>query len=657
MTRRPRRLSLFSTATVAMLVFAACNGAAATPTAAPTAAPTKAPTAAPTAAATAVPTAATTAPPAVTPAATPVVTPEVTPAVTAEPTPEVTPGPTAYPDPIAQPPAMTADATAYPDASYGAVDCAAGTFNGRPYSGNLKLIKAVDAKTVEFSFCNPDVAFLSQIAFNSLAIDDTAYLLAHMADGSILRAPNGTGPYKFVSWDTGTRIDLARNDDYWGTKALTPKLEFQWSDQSAARLLALQSTTAGVDGIDNPGKADLPAIEGDKDLKFYQRPGLNTFYLGFNNTIKPFDNLKVRQALAMGIDRQQIVDNFYPPGSEVAKFFTPCAIPDACGGDPWYTFDATAAKALLTEGLAEENLTPETWSPKIQFRDADRSYVSGQPVIADEIVSQLKVNLGVTATTDKQDSGTFLDNNAAGKLDGIFMLGWGADFPDASNFLDYHFGPGSGKKFGDPIPDLVAAIKQGDQTPDDAARTAAYTTANNLIKSNVVAIFIAHGGSGTAFKADVKGAYAAPLEENFATVQPADRDTLVFMQNKEPLSTYCGDESDGETLRVCNQIKESLYSYGGETGLDPTPALSTGCTANADLTVWTCALREGVKFHDGSDFTADDVINSFALQWDALNPLHVGRTAAFEYWGALIGQGTLNPPGPCGLPNTDPCAP
>ncbi len=37
----------------------------------------------------------------------------------------------------------------------------------------------------------------------------------------------------------------------------------------------------------------------------------------------------------------------------------------------------------------------------------------------------------------------FLDNNAGGKLDGFFMLGWGADFPDASNFLDYHFGPGA----------------------------------------------------------------------------------------------------------------------------------------------------------------------------------------------------------------------
>ena len=103
------------------------------------------------------------------------------------------------------------------------------------------MITAPDAKTVEFDFCNPDVAFLSQIAFQALAIDDAGYLIANMGTtsgtGAILNTPNGTGPYKFVSWDKGTRMDFAANPTYWGTKALTPNLELQWSDQSAARLV------------------------------------------------------------------------------------------------------------------------------------------------------------------------------------------------------------------------------------------------------------------------------------------------------------------------------------------------------------------------------------------------------------------------------------
>jgi len=103
-------------------------------------------------------------------------------------------------------------------------------------------------------------------------------------------------------------------------------------------------------------------------------------------------------------------------------------------------------------------------------------------------------------------------------------------------------------------------------------------------------------------------------------------------------------------------VKESLYAYE-PAGSGTHPALAKSCTANKDLTVWTCDLRTGVKFQGGQDFGADDVILSFAAQWDVLNPLHVGRTGAFEYWDSLIGQGKLNPAGPCGLPNTAACAP
>ena len=136
------------------------------------------------------------------------------------------------------------------------------------------------------------------------------------------------------------------------------------------------------------------------------------------------------------------------------------------------------------------------------------------------------------------------------------------------------------------------------------------------------------------------GALASPLgNEYFAVAKPGDRDTFVWMQNAEPISLYCADETDGESLRACEQVLESLLSFK-VGGTDVLPGLATSCDPNADLTVYTCHLRDGVKFHDGSKLDASDVVESCAVALDAANPLHKGNTGAFEYmttlWGSLI---------------------
>lgn len=503
-------------------------------------------------------------------------------------------------------------------------------------SSEFKQIKAIDQYTVEFDLCSADVAFLSKIAFASNAIQDSDWLKAHMADKSILRSENGTGAYMLSSWDAGNRMDMTAFADYWGTAAKTKNLEFQWSDQAVSRTQALVAGT--VDGIDNPGAEDIKTIQGNADLKFFQREGLSTLYVGMNVLKKPWDNLMVRQAIAEAIDRDTIVKNFYPPGSESADYFTPCAIPFGCVGDKWYDYNPTDAKSLLSQAGF-----PDGFSTTLSFRSAVRGYLPDPPAIATEIAAELKKNLNITATLDLQESGTFLDNAANGSIDGLYLLGWGADYPDITNFLDYHFGSGSGAKFGKPFDDIVAALKTGDQSAADADRTAAYTQANSLIKQHVPMALVAHGGSGDAFKADVDGAYASPIgSEIFSVMQAGTRDTLVWMQNAEPLSLYCGDESDGETLRACEQMFDSLYTYevGGTKAI---PALATSCDPNADLTVWTCKLQQGVKFHQSGTLDANDVVDSYAVQWDTKNPLHVGNTGTFEYFPGLFG-GYLNPP-------------
>jgi ABC-type transport system substrate-binding protein len=523
---------------------------------------------------------------------------------------------------------------AYPET--GEVDCAAATFNGQPYTGMIKSIKAVDALTVEFTLCGSDPAFLSKVAFSPFAINDTAYLEKAAPDGSIVRNPNGTGPYMLKEWVQGDHITLVANPTFWGEAPKVNEVIVKWSTEAAQRLVELQSGNA--DGIDNPGTTDFETIKNDSTLALYPREGLNVFYVGMNNTFPPFDNVKVRQAVAMAIDRQRIVDNFMPTGSVVASHFTPCSIPNGCTGDEWHAFDVAAAKALLAEaGLADGFKTT------IHLRDVVRGYLPQPVIVAQDIQAQLKANLNIDATIDIQESGTYIDNADAGKLDGIHLLGWGADYPDVTNFLDYHFGAGSSAQFGEKYPDIVAALQEGAKGASDAIREPSYVAANNAIKANVPMVPISHAGSGTAFKADVEGAHSSPLtSEMFSVMKPGDRSQLVFIQNGEPAGIYCADETDGEALRVCEQITEALYGFeiGGTAAI---PMLATECKPNDDLSAWTCALRENVVFQDGATFDANDVVLSYAVQWDAAHPLHKGRDGSFTYFPSLWG-GFLNPP-------------
>lgn len=510
-----------------------------------------------------------------------------------------------------------------------------------PYTGNIKKITAVDAKTVVFELCSPDVAFLSKIAFTSFAINDTAWLEAKIdpnrtENQAIVSEVNGTGPYKLREWKRGTELVMEAFDGYWGSKAVTPTAIMRWGAEASQRLTELQAGT--VDGIDNVGPTDFAIVEGDPSLALEEREGLNIFYLGLNNTYPPFDNVKVRQAIALAIDRQRIVDQFYPRGSEVASHFTPCSIPNGCAGDSWWDYDPVAAKALLAEAGF-----PDGFKTKIHLRNVVRGYLPDPNVVAQDLQAQLKATLNIEADIDVQESGTFLDNADAGQLDGIHLLGWSADYPDVTNFLDFHFGAGASAQFGTKWDDITSALAEGAAGTSDAAREPAYARANNSIRTHIPMIPVAHGGSAVAYRADVEGAYAAPLSnEKFAVMKPASRDQLVFMQNAEPIGLYCADETDGESLRACEQMLESLYAYEvGGTAAEP--ALATECAPDAELTTWTCTLREGVRFHDGSLLDANDVVLSYAIQWDAAHPLHKGRDGSFTYFSGLFG-GFLNPP-------------
>ena len=496
------------------------------------------------------------------------------------------------------------------------------------YGGKIKSIVAVDQYTVEFTMCKPDPAFPTKAAFTPFGIYPEEWIMANANEANqetLLSAPVGTGPFYLDDWARGDSVIMKRFDDYWGDAAPFETLVFRWATEGAARLLELQAGT--VDQITNLSPDDFETVKADSNLTFLPVANPNILYLAMTNIFEPFDNQLVRQAIAMGIDRQRIVDNFYPEGSVVPTHFTPCSIANGCVGDSWYEFDPEAARALLAEAGY-----PDGFETSIFYRDVFRGYLPEPGLVAVEFQTQLRENLGIEAEVVVMESGEFIADTADG-MDGFYLLGWGADYPHVTNFLDFHFGQAN-PQFGNPYPEIYEPLEKASQIGDPAQAEALYIEANNAIKELVPMVPIANGASASAALATVENAhfrpFGAPL---FARVNPG-KDTFVFMQNAEPISLFCADETDGESLAPCQQIVEPLLGYAIDSG-NVEPRLATSCEPNDDSTVWTCYLREGVVFHDGSTFDANDVIVSWAAGIDAANPYHLGNTGVFEYYAYL----------------------
>ena len=523
-------------------------------------------------------------------------------------------------------PPTTTDGTDFEGKSVAAQDCG--------YGGKILSIEATSQYEVTFTLCSPVPAFQQIVAFNVFGVQPEEHLEA--TGGAPLADPIGTGPYVLDAWNRGDSIVYQQNPDYWGDAPAYPTLVYRWGTESAARLLELQSGNA--DYITNVAPSDIATVEGDANLVLLPNRAPNILYLGMSTGYfdangaevvhEPFDQLEVRQAFAMGLNRQQLVDNFFAPGSEVASHFVSCSVPNACTGDPWYDFDAEAAQQLLADaGASDLEVT-------LYYRDVVRPYLPEAGPVAQEIAQDLSENLGISVNAQAVESGEFIEAATIGAYP-LYLLGWTADYPHITNFLDFHFGEAN-PQFGATYADIYEPLVEASALADAAATEPLYEAANNAIRANIPMVPISHAASNDAALASLEGGvspvFGAP---QFQTMNPG-KDTLVFVQNEEPISLYCADETDGESLAACQPVIEGLLGYDNDGQV--VPKLATECVANEDSTVWTCTLREGVTFHDGSTFDANDVVTSWEAGIDAASPLHVGNSGVFEYYTYLWTQ-------------------
>ena len=278
-------------------------------------------------------------------------------------------------------PTETVEIDNYAGLSVSAGDCS--------YGGKILSISALDRYTVEFELCKSEPAFREIAAFPVFSIQPAEYIEQTGGAGVILRNPIGTGPFKLSQWIAGEKIVIDRFPDYWDTPAMVDSVAIQWNEFLITNMQEFLSNKVDIVTNISDFSSNLES-QYNADL-IYVSDG-NVGYLGISNTFVPYDDQRVRQALALAIDRQGIVDLYYPLGSVVASHFTPCEISGGCAGEDWYDYDPAQARELLSSAGY-----PNGFSTTIYYRDVYRSYFPDPGQIASEVSRQLKTNLNIDA--------------------------------------------------------------------------------------------------------------------------------------------------------------------------------------------------------------------------------------------------------------------
>ena len=369
-------------------------------------------------------------------------------------------------------------------------------------------------------------SFLGALALANFAIGSPTALKKYKADDGTVGAdgqfrptgsfatqnPVGTGPYKLVSWKIGDKLVLVRNDSYWGAKAKTKNVIVRPISDNTARLQALQ--TGEIDFANNLTPQDVAVVKQNSSLKVLYRPAFNVGYVGMNQKIAPLNNLKVRQAVAYGLDRKSVVAAFYGGQGQLADQFLPPLVEGfAKKGVPQYTYNPDKAKQLLQEAGLKLPVELEFWYPT----DRPRGYMPDPPRNFQAFAASLEKSGFKITPRPGQWRGGYVSGVQGGKA-ALYLFGWTGDFGDPANFLNVHFGAAT-DSFGFDDAKLFSLLSRADQETNIAKRVTLYQQASVYVMQTLPMVPYVHTTVGIGFKKNVTGYLTSPVElESFATV-------------------------------------------------------------------------------------------------------------------------------------------
>ena len=364
----------------------------------------------------------------------------------------------------------------------------------------MKGIEVIGARTVKISIDAPKPYFLAKLSFPTAFVVDCGQVKENPRNWT--RQPNGTGPYKLKEWRLGERLVLQAYDGFYAGKPKLAQAVYAFSGGSAfTRFQSKELDVAGVsvNDIDSVRDKNNPLN------KLYRvDPSFSISYIAMNVKVPPLDDVNVRRALGLAMDRQKITDITFNRMVAAATGILPPELPGFTPNDKSLKFNPEEAKKALAASSYAGKPLPVIELTEVgagaEGRTDTQAYIEGWKQV-----------LGLEVRIRQTDQATFYADVDAGKLQ-MFNSGWIMDYPDPENVLDLKFY--SKSRLNDSSyanPKVDQALERARTERDPAARIKLYQQAEVDILNDAVWLPLYFAQSHSVVSAAVKGWFDPPM--------------------------------------------------------------------------------------------------------------------------------------------------
>ncbi len=366
-------------------------------------------------------------------------------------------------------------------------------------SREISGVRVVDDYTLEVTIDAPKAYFLYKMAYPTGFVVDRANV---ELGGEWWRSPNGTGPFKLGRWEENSLLVLEKNELYYGDLARVNSVVFHlWAGVPMNLYETGEIDVAGV-SIDYIDKVT------DKAGPFYQElevtPELSFFYIGFNTTRPPFDDVNLRRAFSMAIDKDKLVSLVFRGMVQRADGILPPGMPGFNKDLSGLSYDVNKAKELI----ADSKYGDVSNLPPITITTLGWGGLISQDLEA--IIEEWRRNLGIEVKVRQLEPQRFLYHLKQEK-DEMFDMGWIADYPHPQDFLEVLFYSGSDNNYSEySNPEVDALLERAGVEMNTDLSLALYQQAEQKLVEDAASIPLWFGKNYILVKPYVKGYELSP---------------------------------------------------------------------------------------------------------------------------------------------------